>query len=213
MRRKASLPVRGAWIEISIISESTASLASLPVRGAWIEIISKFLYNVRKRSLPVRGAWIEMLKRWEYWEEQAESLPVRGAWIEIDSTSSAVSGFASLPVRGAWIEMLRLAFFVCNTGCRSPCGERGLKYHQRPLTLFLPCRSPCGERGLKSCERSRRESGRRSLPVRGAWIEIGLTDHMAFGVNRRSPCGERGLKSGLSCAGSGCVAPRAGSVD
>ena len=35
------------------------------------------------------------------------------------------------------------------------------------------CRSPCGERGLKFC--ISKESARkfmRSLPVRGAWVEI-----------------------------------------
>ena len=35
-----SLPVRGAWIEISRRSSSTESkVRSLPVRGAWIEIV------------------------------------------------------------------------------------------------------------------------------------------------------------------------------
>ena len=34
----ASLPVRGAWIEIILVSDSPNSDGSLPVRGAWIEI-------------------------------------------------------------------------------------------------------------------------------------------------------------------------------
>ena len=35
-----SLPVRGAWIEISSTSASASSVSpSLPVRGAWIEIL------------------------------------------------------------------------------------------------------------------------------------------------------------------------------
>ena len=33
---------------------------SLPVRGAWIEISSRRLLWRDNRSLPVRGAWIEM---------------------------------------------------------------------------------------------------------------------------------------------------------
>ena len=36
---KASLPVRGAWIEIPSEQLAFALLWSLPVRGAWIEII------------------------------------------------------------------------------------------------------------------------------------------------------------------------------
>ena len=34
----ASLPVRGAWIEIQVIVTPNAFCTSLPVRGAWIEI-------------------------------------------------------------------------------------------------------------------------------------------------------------------------------
>ena len=33
-----SLPVRGAWIEMSALSEYRRVMLSLPVRGAWIEI-------------------------------------------------------------------------------------------------------------------------------------------------------------------------------
>ena len=33
-----SLPVRGAWIEISLNHTNDALKTSLPVRGAWIEI-------------------------------------------------------------------------------------------------------------------------------------------------------------------------------
>ena len=34
--------------------------ASLPVRGAWIEIESVLCPGSAKSSLPVRGAWIEI---------------------------------------------------------------------------------------------------------------------------------------------------------
>ena len=56
----------------------------------------------------------------------------------------------SLPVRGAWIEIKTSRFSEYKTGRRSPCGERGLKFH---------CPSPHVTRMM-------------SLPVRGAWIEI-----------------------------------------
>ena len=56
----------------------------------------------------------------------------------------------SLPVRGAWIEIVNILALCANNVCRSPCGERGLKYVYPLIRL-----------------------GRMlSLPVRGAWIEI-----------------------------------------
>ena len=36
--------------------------ASLPVRGAWIEMLNARPFVMYGASLPVRGAWIEMLK-------------------------------------------------------------------------------------------------------------------------------------------------------
>ena len=79
----------------------------------------------------------------------------------------------SLPVRGAWIEIRP----VCppDTGFvrRSPCGERGLKFHVAGVQgISVAGRSPCGERGLK-CK----------------------TAVKAMEKACRSPCGERGLKS------------------
>ena len=56
-----SLPVRGAWIEISICCVVVTPMLSLPVRGAWIEIfLSVLQVGIPTRSLPVRGAWIEI---------------------------------------------------------------------------------------------------------------------------------------------------------
>ena len=60
----------------------------------------------------------------------------------------------------------------------------------------------------KVCKKSEK-----SLPVRGAWVEINVTS-TTFCVSGRSPCGERGLKFRVvyrpGCPR--CVAPRAGSV-
>ena len=83
---------------------------------------------------------------------------------------------------------------------RSPCGERGLKFD---LDLLIGggniCRSPCGERGLKLLYARAARHGKASLPVRGAWIEIGTHCADSGGGSGRSPCGERGLKSLDSC--------------
>ena len=79
----------------------------------------------------------------------------------------------SLPVRGAWIEMLSVVVLMLGRMCRSPCGERGLKYAQRHQAHPSAWRrSPCGERGLKYPPLCYHFSRRKSLPVRGAWIEI-----------------------------------------
>ena len=53
----------------------------------------------------------------------------------------------------------------------------------------------------------------RSLPVRGAWVEIYCPAARLSADGRRSPCGERGLKYGsVAPTYSDVVAPRAGSV-
>ena len=91
-------------------------------------------------SLPARGAWIEILnascgRGWEW------SLPARGAWIEIISRRpQRHAPHMSLPARGAWIEILTRSGTTSVHLCRSPHGERGLKYHgwwedQRPFAV------------------------------------------------------------------------------
>ena len=65
---------------------------------------------------------------------------------------------------------------------------------------FLYCYSPLTEN--------------KSLPVRGAWVEIMRNMEQESGEAGRSPCGERGLKSAShsEMASRITVAPRAGSV-
>ena len=121
------------------------------------------------------------------------SLPVRGAWIEITKAEYKESRDVSLPVRGAWIEICLIFDPNLDTARRSPCGERGLKYHIVDAA----------------------ELEALSLPVRGAWIEMANATQEAIMQQSRSPCGERGLKS-CEARFNGAltsVAPRAGSVD
>ena len=121
-----SLPVRGAWVEISIQTNTfKGALTSLPVRGAWVEI--EFSRNARlqsSRSLPVRGAWVEILGKiilatssgsrspcgerglkWpdpnNYKQNTEKSLPVRGAWVEMIGLYSAFSVSAVAPRAGS----------------------------------------------------------------------------------------------------------------
>ena len=55
-------------------------------------------------------------------------------------------------------------------------------------------RSLCGERGLKSLKIKVLKSTGMSLPLRGAWIEIGKAKQLDRVTYGRSLCGERGLK-------------------
>ena len=59
---------------------------------------------------------------------------------------------------------------------RSPHGERGLKSVLVPLPQYPGSRSPHGERGLKSLVHDMGAEDARSLPSRGAWIEIVESD-------------------------------------
>ena len=55
--------MRGAWIEMSASPMIVACCsASLPVRGAWIEMLLFLPLLFLPLSLPVRGAWIEMFE-------------------------------------------------------------------------------------------------------------------------------------------------------
>ena len=47
-----------------------------------------------------------------------------------------------------------------------------MKSHVTPSFLSKECRSPCGERGLKFITSNECIKRNASLPVRGAWIEI-----------------------------------------
>ena len=129
------------------------------------------------------------------------SLPSRGAWIEIPiPASSPTNPGRSLPSRGAWIKMELLEPLLSFFLSRSPQGERGLK---SPFYIFRPPavgRSPHGERGLKLDIVDTELSLHRSLPSRGAWIEIGDDSKIASTKISRSPHGERGLKSALGCS-------------
>ena len=81
-------------------------------------------------------------------------------------------------MRGAWIEMTTCALSKRGFYRRSPCGERGLKLtNVRPYSLShgsLPVRGAWIEMG-KSLTSSAFPT--MSLPVRGAWIEIPPARH------------------------------------
>ena len=65
--------------------------------------------------------------------------------------------------------------------CRSPCGERGLKYHEPPPVTDSAKSLPLRGAWIEIRQSRRRRSCWRSLPLRGAWIEI------AYEVYRAAP--------------------------
>ena len=95
------------------------------------------------------------------------------AWIEICDSLRRAHVWKSLSSWRAWIEM--------KTGRMPPT----------PAT----CRSPHGERGLKYDSHGAAQDHRRSLSSWRAWIEIRRTIPSSNRPTSRSPHGERGLKS------------------
>ena len=126
-----SLPTRGAWIEIILVSLDdevvecrsphgerglkyvmldTAHHYSAPSarrsphgeRGLkYVAVVDQLECHV---SLPTRGAWIE-IQTAEKRHQRSKSLPTRGAWIEMEKMKQRNMQWRSLPTRGAWIEI------------------------------------------------------------------------------------------------------------
>ena len=146
-------------------------VVSLSLRRAWIEICCINIIDDSFRSLSLRRAWIEIARTWEptrrpdgrspYGERGLKSrlalhrptarlsLSLRRAWIEITSRPLPPPTRSSLSLRRAWIEITI-----------------------RPFVIGWPCRSPYGERGLKFGAPAEPERDDASLSLRRAWIEI-----------------------------------------
>ena len=92
------------WISDSVFCRS---VASLPSRGAWIEMTTGPNEEERMESLPSRGAWIEIVGDGHH----AGLLPVAPLAGSVDRNGiiASLQGRppASLPSRGAWIEIWR----------------------------------------------------------------------------------------------------------
>ena len=102
-----SLPTRGAWIEIEIITATLRrGLLSLPTRGAWIEMDGTLTPEARFDGRSPHGERGLKYVRNKCFERSYPSLPTRGAWIEISRSNHRKGERQSLPTRGAWIEMV-----------------------------------------------------------------------------------------------------------
>ena len=199
--------------------DATSVGASLPIRGAWIEITHRHRRCVDGEGRSPSGERGLKFRRHDATRLTPRRSPsgergLKSCLVHVPETERHVS----LPIRGAWIEILSFTVAASSPCGRSPSGERGLKYLLRNLHHRNGGRSPSGERGLKCvghghlahvvlslpirgawiernvCATTRRPSPG-SLPIRGAWIDISRTCGTASAPPCRSPSGERGLKS------------------
>ena len=81
--------------------------------------------------------------------QEAMSLSSWRAWIEIYSANALKWKNRSLSSWRAWIEMYPPPLRGIDRPCRSPHGERGLKFRLVNPLSKSNSRSPHGERGLK----------------------------------------------------------------
>ena len=124
------------------------------------------------------------------------TLPARGAtglWITWTATNNNFNPRSPRGERG--LKSFPASAAPVTIPGRSPRGERGLKFLPRMSRRTVKSRSPRGERGLKYVVTKCPIRRWRSLPSRGAWIEICWNGAHRKRYARRSPRGERGLKS------------------
>ena len=96
-----SLPVRGAWVEMQMLSRTIfSSRRRSPCGERGLKYQSAYKESVYYKSLPVRGAWVEM-RMTKKANGTIWSLPVRGAWVEIFYTPTAIQSTAVAPRAGS----------------------------------------------------------------------------------------------------------------
>ena len=192
---------------------------SLSLRRAWIEICCINIIDDSFRSLSLRRAWIEIARTWEptrrpdgrspYGERGLKSrlalhrptarlsLSLRRAWIEIARANASDGPSRSLSLRRAWIE-ITIRPFVIGWPCRSPYGERGLKFGAPAEPERDDASLSLRRAWIEICCINIIDDSFRSLSLRRAWIEIARTWEPTRRPDGRSPYGERGLKSRLA---------------
>ena len=147
-------------------------LLSLPTRGAWIEISMSISVTTLCSVAPHTGSvdwnqdYMDLLEyqcgRSPHGERGLKSLWCGGLRITLDvapHTGSVDWNFLPFAIN----------LLLC---CRSPHGERGLKFPTPRRLSASAGRSPHGERGLKWQYNQEQKQAYKSLPTRGAWIEI-----------------------------------------
>ena len=126
------------------------------------------------RVAPLAGSVDRNFAEAEEKTEAVKSLPSRGAWIEISMWTATPSSLKpSLPSRGAWIEMRR-GLFAFAAACVAPlAGSVDRNYFQPGGAAAPGWVAPlAGSVDRNYGSNARFYYQRRSLPSRGAWIEI-----------------------------------------
>ena len=166
-----SLSLRRAWIEICCINIIDDSFRSLSLRRAWIEIARTWEPTRRPDGRSPYGERGLKYRRDIPVQRGCESLSLRRAWIEITSRPLPPPTRSSLSLRRAWIEIARAN--ASDGPSRSLSLRRAwIEITIRPFVIGWPCRSPYGERGLKFGAPAEPERDDASLSLRRAWIEI-----------------------------------------
>ena len=148
IRKMASHPARGAWIEIAYPPRPwPGGRRSHPARGAWIEMFISVSWTEEYIGRTPQGVRGLKFRRWHCRPPLRRSHPARGAWIEIFAPHpDGHNKNPSHPARGAWIEIVIHLLAAMDMDGRTPQGVRGLKFfnpQQGALSTIVAPRKGC----------------------------------------------------------------------
>ena len=103
-----SLPVRGAWVEMSVPPSPYSRPWSLPVRGAWVEIMAASLICAEPMGRsPCGERGLKLPHNYCILRQLLGRSPCGERGLKSPTAFVALFTIPSLPVRGAWVEMLK----------------------------------------------------------------------------------------------------------
>ena len=144
--------------------------AVAPLVGAWIEIPQVSVEPYHAESLP---SWERGLK-WQITAHMSMSgkvAPLVGAWIEIRNRVTSLDVKVVAPLVGAWIE-IEWKKHTASTCSSLPSWERGLKFYQKELHIFLYIVAPLVGAWIEILKGVDYYPECDVAPLVGAWIEI-----------------------------------------
>ena len=169
----SSLPSRGAWIEIPLPGRfqrrnGVAPLTGSVDRNQWLT----WARSALAPSLPSRGAWIEIVDLLHAAVRIHESLLSRGAWIEITLMPGAVGGWLVAPLAGSVDRNSGVGVFLEHPDVAPLAGsvDRNMSSGWVAWGNYVAPLAGSVDRNLVGLDSGNFPA--RSLPSRGAWIEI-----------------------------------------
>ena len=125
-RRRRVAPLTGSVDRnYTTCPPAASTLASLPSRGAWIEMPLLMRLSCWKKVAPLTGSVDRNPTLPAATQYVTESLPSRGAWIEIPRGRAAARTERVAPLTGSVDRNTDLKAVAFSGSCRSPHGERG----------------------------------------------------------------------------------------